>query len=403
MKVKIVDAICGQGKTSWAKQKMSNDEYNQYLYITPFLDEIEKLKTENQSFSTPLNLGKGKLNSFDELLLQGKNIATTHYLFSICSDKEISYLSAMNYTLILDEVMDVISTLPIERKDYDILFSQKLVELDEHGKMKWIDNDYPVNGVFSNVKTLCNRESVYVVDGVCLVWTLPVSLFKCFSEIYILTYDFKNQLQRYYYDIHNVEYEYFSVENNNGVYNLCDYKKTYPNYEHIHVCYDYKLNAIGSKEYSGKNTGMSKNWYKSNTDSLIVLKNNITNYFINKHKAKSKDVIWTTFKDYKDKLKAKGYTKSFLACNSRSSNMYRNRHYLAYTINVYMNPMIKKFFTYNNIEVDENSYALSEMLQFIYRSAIRNGEDIYCYIPSKRMRSLLEADNISYNKAILTK
>ena len=398
MKIKIVDAICGQGKTSWAKQKMNTDKDNQYLYVTPFLDEIKKLKEENISFSTPLNLGKSKLTSFDELLLQGRNIATTHSLFSRCSEKEVSYLSARNYTLILDEVMDVIDTLPIEKEDYNILFNQKLVEIDEHGKMKWLNKDYPATGVFREIKSLCNRESVYVVDGICLVWTLPVNLFRCFNNIYILTYDFNNQLQRYYYDMHNVEYEFFSVDNNNGVYSLCDYKKTYPQYESIHICKDTKLNAIGSKEYNGHDTCMSKNWYKNNISSLAVLKNNITNYFIHKCKAKSKDIIWTTFKEYKDILSAKGYTKSFLACNSRASNAYRDRHYLAYTTNVYMNPMIKKFFIYNNIKVNEDAYALSEMLQFIYRSAIRNNEDIYCYIPSKRMRKLLDDANSEYLK-----
>ena len=40
-------------------------------------------------------------------------------------------------------------------------------------------------------------------------------------------------------------------------------------------------------------------------------------------------------------------------------------------------------------EIDENKYALSEMIQWIWRSAIRNGEDIYIYIPSRRMRDLL--------------
>lgn len=42
-----------------------------------------------------------------------------------------------------------------------------------------------------------------------------------------------------------------------------------------------------------------------------------------------------------------------------------------------------------NIKLDEDGYALSEMLQFIWRSAIRNGEPIEIYIPSKRMRELL--------------
>ena len=44
----------------------------------------------------------------------------------------------------------------------------------------------------------------------------------------------------------------------------------------------------------------------------------------------------------------------------------------------------------NNISVDEDGFALSEMLQFIWRSAIREGKDIWVYIPSIRMRNLLK-------------
>ena len=34
-------------------------------------------------------------------------------------------------------------------------------------------------------------------------------------------------------------------------------------------------------------------------------------------------------------------------------------------------------------------FALSEMLQWIWRSRIRQGESINIYVPSKRMRNLL--------------
>lgn len=390
MKVKIIDAICGQGKTSWAKQMMKNNTNNTYLYVTPFKTEIDKLKEDIPSFSAPTAIKSSKHASFNKLLLSGGNIATTHFLFSMCTSKEIEYLSTKHYTLVLDEVMNVISTLPIEKRDYEILFSQNLIKLGEHGKMEWNDPDYPATGVFNDLKNLCSNESIYIVDGVCLIWTLPVSLFECFDEIYILTYDFKSQLQRYYYDLHNIEYEYYSVKNDNGVYSLCDYVPTYPDYDKIHVCDNFKLNAIGSKTVKGHCTALSKSWYTSNKDDLVVLKRNITNFFINICKARSKDIIWTTYKQYENTLKNKGYKTSFLACNARATNNYADRHYIAYTINVFMNPMIQKFFAHNGVKVDENAYALSEFIQFIYRSALREGEDIYCYVPSKRIRELLK-------------
>ena len=76
--------------------------------------------------------------------------------------------------------------------------------------------------------------------------------------------------------------------------------------------------------------------------------------------------------------------------NSRATNEYRDRKYIAYTVNRFINPYMKAFFHSKGIEVNEDKYALSEMLQFIFRSAIRCGESINIYIPSKRMRTLLK-------------
>ncbi len=55
-----------------------------------------------------------------------------------------------------------------------------------------------------------------------------------------------------------------------------------------------------------------------------------------------------------------------------------------------MNPYEKKFFTSKGVKVKENMYALSELIQWIWRSRIRDGQPINLYIPSKRMRTLLK-------------
>ena len=56
---------------------------------------------------------------------------------------------------------------------------------------------------------------------------------------------------------------------------------------------------------------------------------------------------------------------------------------------LFLNPIIKQFFIDKGVSVEEENFALSEMLQWIWRSAIRNNEKINIYIPSKRMRDLL--------------
>ena len=54
-----------------------------------------------------------------------------------------------------------------------------------------------------------------------------------------------------------------------------------------------------------------------------------------------------------------------------------------------MNVNEKKFYQKHGIEVDEDIYALSIMVQWIWRSAIRDGNKVNLYIPSKRMRTIL--------------
>ena len=115
-------------------------------------------------------------------------------------------------------------------------------------------------------------------------------------------------------------------------------------------------------------------------------------------------MLWTTYKDVKNKLKGAGYTKGFVVHNVRATNMYSDRTAVAYLLNKYYNPVIKGFFKEMGLDIDENVFALSEMIQFIWRSAIRNGEPIICYIPSKRMRSLfidwLNGDFYINNKTV---
>lgn len=203
---------------------------------------------------------------------------------------------------------------------------------------------------------------------------------------------FDAQIQRYYYDYYNLPYKYiyvsgdsintysFTEEISEGSHNTFEYKNL------IHILYDEKLNLIGDREYD-----LSKTWYERNKDnaSMKQLKNNITNFFINKRRTKTADNLWTTFKEYKSLLSGKGYGRGYISLNMRASNEYMNRTSVVYPINRYINPGIKNFFIKHGVKVDEDGYALSEMLQFIWRSAIRKGEEIYVYIPSIRMRRLL--------------
>ena len=75
--------------------------------------------------------------------------------------------------------------------------------------------------------------------------------------------------------------------------------------------------------------------------------------------------------------------------NIRATNDYKDTYVLAYCCNRYIKPTIGLFFSKRNIIINQDKYALSEMLQWIWRSRIREGKPINIYIPNKRMRKLL--------------
>ena len=66
---------------------------------------------------------------------------------------------------------------------------------------------------------------------------------------------------------------------------------------------------------------------------------------------------------------------------------------------MFLFPPIKRYFAENGIEADEGLFSLSEMVQWVWRSRIREGKPITLYVPSERMRGLfldwLHADSVA--------
>lgn len=399
-KVNIVDAIMGAGKTQSLMNYINNsDASEKFLVITPFLDEITRYRNycADKNFKSPgflkVNGKSTKLNDIKRLIERGDNIVSTHALFQKFDNELIDLCRVQNYTLIMDEVANVIEEYNLSKQDFEIL-KNTYVEINPDTKqLIWKEEYSDYVGKFENEKRLCELGSLVCYGNSLMVWLFPIETFNSFRNIYILTYYFDKQMQKYYYDYYGVEYTYWSVEGDFlEDYHLVPYDpsikyNTYNYGELIHICDVEKLNMIGDRD-----SDLSFSWYTRNKKnaSMTVLKKNLYNYFHNIRNNKAEDNIWTTFKDFKELLKGKGYTKGFLPSNSRATNEYRDRTSVAYPINKYLNPFIKNFFTMNHITVDEDGYALSEMLQFIWRSAIRDGKEIWVYIPSIRMRTLFQ-------------
>ena len=391
MILKVVDAGCGVGKTTAMINYINQDkEDSKFLYITPFLTEVERIKNacKDKNFQEPAELPT-KTEDLLRLVEKGYNIVSTHALFKKLTDKVLDLTQFNDYILIIDEAADVLEEIEITKNDLKTIITE-YTTIDENNTVHWNEwnNDY--EGRFEDYKNMIQMGGVKAHrsdtgEVVSLVWAFPISIFESFKEVYILTYMFNGQKAYYEYNKVNIIQMYvkdFQLTTEPQTYNYEEQKKL------ITVIEDEKLNSIGNNRGS-----LSMSWFSRNAKTALMkqLQNNINNFFKNIVKGTPiNQKLWTTFKEYSEVVKGKGYTNAFVPINIRATNDYKESTAVAYIANRYMKPTLKHFFEVSGIEVDEDTYALSELIQFIYRSAIRDGKPITVYIPSKRMRELFK-------------
>lgn len=394
----VVDSIMGSGKTTSAINYINSlpDDYH-FVYVAPYLTEVTRIIKAcwGKNVSQPFYEEGRKLNGLYSLLEEGKNVVTTHQLFSTLGDREIEAIKSYGYICFIDETLDCVNSYDGENElnTYDTAGILKAyADVDkETGLVKWRDQNY--RGRFTQEKELAdNDELAYYNDNV-FIRIFPLKILTCFKELYVLTYLFDGSFMSCYYKYFGIEYTNLYITGNNPsnftfTGDKADESKPRKNYkELIQILYNDKMNAIGNSKYS-----LSYSWYsrESNNGDIEKLKGNLHNYFQNIHNAKSSQCLWAAFKQSREKLSGKGYSKGYIVPNTRATNDYADRDVVAYVVNRFVNTNIMNFFRGKGIEPEEDLFALSEMIQCIWRSAIRNDKPITLYIPSKRMRELLE-------------
>ncbi|MFF2290469.1 hypothetical protein [Peribacillus butanolivorans] len=404
--INIVDSIMGSGKTSWAIQYMNEaPTYQKFIYITPFKTEVERVLTSvNRDFKQPDgdSAGETKLEDIKRLIADGENIVSTHSLFKRVDSEVIDLLDMENYILILDEVMDVIEQVKISKDDLKMLIQNKVIEVDKKGIVSWEQVDYQ-QGCFEKIRNLANSGNLMMYEDeasepIAIYWTFPVEAFKSFEEVFILTYMFNGQIQRAYFDLFGLNYNYKSVISTTEKYKLSSYIPYHEeNRSHlknlINIYYSSPRDKIDINKIGKKQSSLSVSDLKrktSNTEIKKLMRNCSYNFYRHKCTVPTEEVMWTTFQEFKDKVTPSGLKDHFVSVNARATNDFQHKSTCIYLANRYTNPVIKNFFSKHDVGIDVDLFALSELLQWLFRSRIRTEQYINVYIPSIRMRTLLE-------------
>lgn len=390
----------GSGKSSSAITYLNEHKDEKFIYITPYLDEANRIKNgcPDLNFVEPSN----KLKEFNfkkslhtaQLIREGKNITTTHQAFKGYTQATLDCIKEQGYNLIIDENVDVLETFEFHPDDLQMAVDAGYIK-DDNGVYS-LSEDVPYNGkaLHELFGLLKSRELIRMTDkdeNELFYWALPPDLLTSFNDVYILTYLFSGQSLHHFMKIYNIPYEYIGIERTpDGGYRFGEFPGYVPEYvthlkDMLRILDNPKINDVGDDYHS-----LSMNWFKRGGKDVEQLKKNVYNCFNNIWGDIPADKrLWGSYNGGFNKIKGKGYTKAFLTFNAKATNAYRDKECLVYITNLFMNVNEKKFYQMHGLEVDEDTYALSIMVQWIWRSAIRDGKAVSLYIPSKRMRTLL--------------
>lgn len=399
--IKVCDAIMGTGKSSAAIRYMNENSDRKFIYITPYLDEATRIKEgcPNLRFIEPSDkipeYNFRKSDHTAALIKEGRNITTTHQAFKRYSDETLEDIRRWGYTLIIDENLELLERYDIHSDDIQMALDADYIE--ENDGVYSIKNTEYNGRMFKELfNFLRSRELVQLGEGDSVslyYWVLPHELITSFDDVFILTYLFAGQSIRYFLDMYNIEYNFIGINRTeDGGYCFGDFPGYTPEYtadikNMLHVLDSPKMNSVGDDRYA-----LSKHWFErdDNEEDIEQLKKNVYNFFNNMHDdIPANQRMWGTYQSAEPLIKGKGYTNSCITFNLKSTNKYRDRKCLAYLTNIHMNVNEKKFYYKHGLEVDEDMFALSIMIQWVWRSAIRDGGEVYLYIPSRRMRELL--------------
>lgn len=392
--IKVCDAICGSGKTQSAIWLMNHDLDHRFIFVTQFLSEVERIKNgcPDRHFVSPetSDSTKTKLSSLRDLVSARENIATTHALFLSTTDEIKALLRAGKYILILDEVVDVLCETSISNSDVSAMIDCGYAR-EENGIVSLSDglvNDKQ-HGVLSSMFQKSQSRNLLRVGGTFFYWSLIPEIFTSFDSVIVMTYLFQYQELRCFFDVYGFKYQMIGTKRCFDHYEFCDIREMtrVSNIgKLIHIVDHDKLNALGDNKYA-----LSFSWYaRASDEDCEKIRRSLYNAFRQVMKASAKDFMWTTFTKARESV-CGHFNKSFVAYNKRASNEYADRHYLAYLVNNFPRTMSQRYFAEHGCQLDADGYAISILVQWLFRSAIRRGEEVWIYVPSSRMRGLLEA------------
>ena len=385
--VKFIDRPCGTGKTTQMINSFCPTE--QYLVVVPTLSEVERvLRDSRVPFKEPDEKLYGtKIAHLKRLLAEGENIVTTHKLFDAVDIRSVD-LSA--YNLFIDEVFDVVEKLdgPTKEAWSSVYIGDGYATVDGSGQVtptdKWRKQPENLNPTLQSMLFhLAEVGRLHRTDNGYFVDVVTPALFNQPKQTIVYTYLASGSLMAAYLDKHDVPYV---IDRD---YNLDMAQRA----EAQRLLSVLQISALENIPMSHTKQGdMKQRDVKKVRNALKNLRS------ISLKGIGPKNILITCRKDkWKDQndqpkgafaYESKLTKANWIAKTTKGTNKYRHCTHAVYLSELNLSPNINAY-----LGVDkqfEKDWAVSELIQWLYRTALRDDGKVELHLASSHMKCLLE-------------
>lgn len=405
--VEVLDEMMGSGKSSAIFKWIDSHPERRYIYVSPLLSEVDydgRIHKELHKvfFESPSLANSNSDNKSDHLLSllnAGSNIACTHSLYLKMSEEHIKLIEENKYIVLLDEEVEIISGM----NDYSISDIKWLLEhnhisiSDKDGMISWNNtNDFiEKTHTYKHLKDMCDGQALYATkrNESMLVTQLPIRLITAADRVIVLTYMFKGNILDAFLKLKEIDcipFTDISVE----------YKQSKDELRSLITLLE------TPKTFKSLSSKLSSTWYKNSCGSLEakIIAKTIRNLCLN-HKVVANQVMYTFprnkffkentrsvnisplgFKQFKNSSGELEYC--WLPCSMKATNDFANRDFLIHVYKRHPLQSVNAYLQDYGSPIDIEVFALSELVQWVFRSAIRNKKPIKISILSDKMNEL---------------
>jgi len=400
VRVEVLDRMMGSGKTNAILKWLQPDM--KFIFVTPLLSEAEdRIRSVRPDLNVKCPVADAhvvenewvcsKTENMLRLLQSRENVATTHALLRGCDERHWGLIQQLGYIIVLDEEINLIEAyIGVPSADMMWLFDNGHLSVSNStGQLVFEDTSVIEDFKYADVKEMCRKKMLYASkrSNKFIVSCLPIDVLLCSKRVIILTYMFEGSVLEQFLSLHGVTWKPFTE---------VDVPSIKPS--------EYRglLSQVADRYYKPytKQKLTQSAWARVSPEEVRQVEKTLVNIFhgVDAEKcgfAVPKYCVERTGKMKNRLVKPLGKVhregrETWMYPKCRATNEYSHKTHLVYALDIYPNTAVQAYLMDMGCEVDESKYAISQLVQWLWRGCVRNGEPMTIAILAPRMRKLFE-------------